>query len=371
MGKRIAMLSNTPHQRLIANTALQIGFEPVLARPEQLQESEFDGIMPVPEPYTEAACRAASERGLWGMDPDAANSLLDKAKLRMALRRHGVREPFFSVVSSESQGASAARIDGSAVVVKPARGYAGRGVHLTRHPADVPLAVKQAWRAGEDRQVLVERWIPGDKLCADAILANGEIQLQGIIEELFGEIHCTAVAAVTSPELAAHAEATAEAVGAACAAVGISKGFIHAEFGLDDGNLSLIRLAPYPSCYRHPVDLHKLAGGTDLLAQCILAVAGEKTQTPGFAKQGAALVWLKAGSGVVQGVDGLDRARRMPGVLQVEVPVNKGDIVGHPVDRAARDRLGHVVATGETGAQALERARDAALRCKVLTSPNL
>jgi biotin carboxylase len=357
MGKRIAILSNTPHQRQLIDTALQLGFDPVVVQEEELAAAGFDGVVPVPEP-------AAVVSG-------AAARIYDKVTLRRALGEHGIQQPEYSVVETERDGVAAAARIGATVVVQPSRGYGGRGVHLVRHPEDVPLAIKQAWRYGGDGQILVERWVPGDKLCADAVLENGVVRLQGIIQELFGDIYCTAWAAITFSELTAHAEQLSEAIGKACAAIGFPKGFVHAEFGLEQGELSLIRLAPYPSCYRYPVDLHKLAGGTDLLAQCILTAAGEETRAPEFAKQGVALVWLKAGSGVVQGVTGLDDARNAPGIIQVEVFANKGDIIGHPADRVARDRLGYVVAAGETAGEALERAQDAASLCKILTSPNL
>ncbi len=80
-----------------------------------------------------------------------------------------------------------------------------------------------------------------------------------------------------------------------------------------------------------------------------------------------ALGWVDSGSGTVREVAGADAAGALPGVLEVKVKVRPGEVLGHIVDTVSRDRLGYVLAAGDTAHAALATAQRAAGLIEVRT----
>lgn len=83
------------------------------------------------------------------------------------------------------------------------------------------------------------------------------------------------------------------------------------------------------------------------------------------------MTWLLARSGVVTGFAGVEEARQMPGIDEVNIIAEEGDILSHVVDLPSRQRGGYIVATGNTIEEARERLEFARARVWINTSPAL
>ncbi|MBI1317346.1 MAG: hypothetical protein GC168_00170 [Candidatus Hydrogenedens sp.] len=68
------------------------------------------------------------------------------------------------------------------------------------------------------------------------------------------------------------------------------------------------------------------------------------------------VAWLRSRSGVIRRIEGLERARALRSVVDVVVHATLGDVVGHVVDKQSRDRLGYVLAKGDTPTDARNHA---------------
>lgn len=97
----------------------------------------------------------------------------------------------------------------------------------------------------------------------------------------------------------------------------------------------------------------------------VFALKASSTRSP------AAAYWLQSRSGKVVNIEGVESAQSQPGVVEVHVGVREGDVLYHVVDEAARDRLGHVVATGDSFDEAESNARIAAGWVRILTTAML
>jgi hypothetical protein len=71
----------------------------------------------------------------------------------------------------------------------------------------------------------------------------------------------------------------------------------------------------------------------------------------------AVLGWLKSRTGVVSAIEGVDEARQLPGIRQVQINVKPGDTLRHVVVKGDRNRIGHVLASGSSAAEVIEQAR--------------
>lgn len=147
---------------------------------------------------------------------------------------------------------------------------------------------------------------------------------------------------------------------------GFSSGVLHAEWILVDGTRPhLVECAG-----RLPGDsidtLIDLAHGGRIVADLIAVLREGPPPVRGPARAGAAIRFLTARPGMVRAVSGLTASRESNGVREVELTARQGTVVGEL--NSSWDRLGHVLATGATGAEAARNAAAAAALVEVRTS---
>jgi hypothetical protein len=120
-----------------------------------------------------------------------------------------------------------------------------------------------------------------------------------------------------------------------------------------------------------PCDLVWLALGIDLRLAAMSCALGRTPVLAATLHSAAAMMWLLTRSGVVTGLEGVEEARRMDGIVEVFINAREGDILSHVVDIPSRERGGYIVAMGDSAAQARERLDAARARVWINTSPAL
>lgn len=121
----------------------------------------------------------------------------------------------------------------------------------------------------------------------------------------------------------------------------------------------------------HLCQLVWLALGIDLRRAAMSCALGRAPSLSPTREVGASMTWLLTRSGVVTGVQGVEEAREMDGVVEVRILASDGDILSHVVDIPTRERGGYIVATGAGAVQARERLEAARSRVWIQTSPAL
>jgi biotin carboxylase len=97
--------------------------------------------------------------------------------------------------------------------------------------------------------VLVERFIPGREFALEAILDHGTLQVLAIFDKpdpLDGPFFEETIYVTPSRAAAAEQAAMGEAVAAACRALGLSHGPVHAECRVADGTVHVLEVAARP-----------------------------------------------------------------------------------------------------------------------------
>ncbi len=112
-------------------------------------------------------------------------------------------------------------------------------------------------------------------------------------------------------------------------------------------------------------DLLRLSAGIDIYDTFFGLLAGKPFTPPAAFRQAAVIRFLTPPGGRVTSVSGVSRALRMPGVEDVDVAVEAGDLAPEPTGN--QHRCGHVFAVGGTAAEAAARA-DAARAAIAITT---
>jgi biotin carboxylase len=335
-----------------------------------------DGVLAVGDRPATMAATVAEALGLpWHSHASAQNSL-NKLETRRRLREAGLPGPDFGVIGSEEDLPTWA--DRGPVVVKPVALSGSRGVIR----ADTPATLRRAWervslllaqpdiramRSPDIAAILVETFIPGREYAVEGVLSHGRLQVLAIFDKpdpLYGP-YFEETLYVTPSRAPQHVLRAMEgAVDAACRALGLTHGPVHAECRVNDQGVFILEVAARPIggiCARALRFNGPHGESATLEALLLRHIIGERVdrwmREPGAS--GVMMIPIP-GAGVLRGMNGADRARAVPGVDAV-VLTAKIDQTLVPLPEGAT-YLGFIFARGESASD-VESALRAAHAC--------
>jgi biotin carboxylase len=327
-----------------------------------------------------ATAALAARWELPGIGASAAARLTNKILLRRATARAGMAGPAWREVSCVEQLAAFARAHGS-VVLKPANRQGSVGVHLLGPLDDLRAAWSACTSAEESIQVarrpmrwryLVEERLHGDEFSVEALVRRGEIAFLNITRKhLLPGAHPVELGHDVPAALAPDAAAVLEhATRRLVAAVGFATGMVHAEFKLRPGPdgrplATLIECAGRPPGDRI-VALIDHAYGVEMYGALVDVLCDRAPDLPSAATRAASIRFLAGPTGRIEGADGVDAARGMPGVLDAAFFATEGTSIAAVT--SSWDRLAYVIADGDDPLQAALRAQRALGAVRVRTT---
>lgn len=320
------------------------------------------------------AAAAARVLGLHHNPPDAAAATRDKLLLRRLLDRAGVTQPRFAA-AGKGEVADAAAAIGFPVVVKPTGLSAARGViraTSTAEAANAELSIRRLLIAecgSGDEPLVVEEFIAGDELAIEGLLGPDGLEVLAVIDKpepasgpYFAETFLT-----TPSRLPDDVQDSAIAlVQDACAALGLVIGPVHAEVRIDAaGEPYLIEIAARSIgglCSR-ALTFGFLGESLEVLI-LRAALGWDQTVAPPARPATGVLMLPIPSTGTFLTLEGVDRARRVAGIDEIELTVSEGTRVAALPEG---DRyLGFVFASMDTPAAVEKSLRTAAAELTVV-----
>ena len=323
-----------------------------------------------------SAAAVAARLGLAGIGVDVARSVTDKASMRMRLEGTAVPQPRFFVLSDQTDVDEACAAIGFPAVLKPVDSGGQRGVFRIESVDQARSVLADVLAFSSSGRAMLEEFIAGTELNGILIARGGEPTLLTLSDRLrpdglgfgVGWIH------LFPSSLPADVLAEAESVAvAAVRALGLEDGIAFPQLIADSsGEVRLVEIAA-----RIPAgqmaDLVGMGTGINLFEIAIEQALGRAVPdaliTPDY-RRTIAIRFLTASPGVlplgtVTRIERFDEVRASPGVLAADLYFDTGTTIG-PV-RVDADRLGYVIATGDTPRHALELADSASSKLVVRT----
>ena len=287
-----------------------------------------------------------------------ADRCSNKILTRQAFAKHDVPQPEFAVVVTEEQAFHAARKIGFPCVIKAPDSSGSRGVVKVKTFADIPAALAEAMRYSRSSELLVEEFIQGIEIGAQAFSIDGRCVLVLVhADELSNPPNMVPIAHAFPSTLEPDQLEMAESAVKACVdALGIVSGPSNIDLILDEeGKPRIIEVGARIGATCLP-ELVFYYTGIDWVRAAVQSAIGERPGlTPTRAQPCAAFILQALRDGVMHGYNVPHDLVNHPDILEWEVTARPGDTVSRL--RKGTDRIGKVVTKGATQQQAVDLAR--------------
>ena len=360
------------------DTSIAVDFDdPAAAIEAVLAAGPVDGAVATDERTAPLAAALANAIGRPASEPEAARRAGDKLEARRVLSGAGLRQPAFAELDLARPRAPM----GFPAVIKPRCLSASRGVMRVDSPAELEAAAARLSALLADPEIrgvhgelaasaVIESFVAGDEVAYEGLLRDGALERLAIFDKpdpLDGPVFAeTIYATPTSLDEEVCAALDAE-VAAAAAALGLRHGPVHAEVRRGAGGAVVLELAARSIgglCGR----TLRLAGGHSVEALVLAAAAGIEIDRPPLLPAGVLMLPVEA-AGVLVAVEGVERARAIEGVREVEITARPGDVL-LPLPEGA-SYLGFVFATAESRDAVIAALRQARATIATRVRPRL
>jgi biotin carboxylase len=342
------------------------------------QERPFAGVVATDDATVELGSRIAAALGLPHNPPHAARISRRKDLSRKALADAGVSVPEFRILELERPLPEQIAGFGLPGVIKPLSLSASRGVIRVDTQAGLMDACERVrkilatesladeFAAGH---VLLEAFIPGAEVALEGLLHGGELDVLAIFDKpdpldgpFFEETYY-----ITPSRHTGHLQRQlVECTQAACAALGLREGPVHAELRISEAGPVMLEVASRTiggECAR------LLNFGTGRSLEDLVITHAIDRPLPLVQNDGGAGVLMLPipGAGILRRVEGIGEARAVPGVTDVLINIRDGyELVPLP---EGGSYLGFIFAQCKTPAAAEAALRDAHSKLKIVIAP--
>ena len=315
------------------------------------------------------AAAVAGRLGLPGIGTGTARLMTDKAAMRQRLQEHAIPQPAFAVLDDTVEPARELEAVGLPAVLKPVDSGGQRGVYRITDGSELAERLPLTLTQSPSSRAILERYIEGRELNGIIVVREGNPVLLTLSDRLrppgagFGVGWTHLYPSQLDSTLLESAGRVA--VDAVCA-LGLRDGIAFPQLlTTEAGEVFVVEVAARVPAGQM-ADLVRLGTGVDLveiaLRQALGLTITDAMIEPRLERP-LAVYFLTSSpgtlpTGTVVGIDGLERVRTAPGVLEAGLYIQPGETI-RPVQVDA-DRRGYIIATADNPHVALDLAQQAA-----------
>jgi biotin carboxylase len=307
-----------------------------------------------------SVARACLSLGFPSISVSAADISVNKLMQRDHFKAAGLRVPKYMPFRNTNEALGVAIEIGFPVVIKPSDSAGSRGVSLVKNKQDVILASEDALAASPSKVGIVEEYIDGDEISIEGFIIGG----------LFYAI-CLSNKKRTSPpylldtdvyfpdSLTSEERVSIVSLATkALVACGLDNCPIHMEVLRSSQGPVIVEFAARGAGFRVFTNILPWVTGVDTVDIQLKLAFGKKVEIKvRESLRGAVITFLSPIPGKLKCVKGLDLARESIGIKEVEVYLENGTVMDEL--KCGADRIGHLIAFGETRKEAEMRASQA------------
>jgi biotin carboxylase len=336
---------------------------------------KIDGVICVAADAPATVAAVAERLGLPGISREVARLASDKLAMKERFLAAGVPIPWFSPVATVQALQRIAIERGANLVIKPVDSRGSRGVQRVAQVTDIGKAFALARQHSPTQRVMVEEYLDGPQVSTESIVIGGRCHTPGFSDRNYEHLERYAPYFIENGgDLPSHLEPEIQekvkaVVADAAAALGVTDGTVKGDIVVHNGEPYVIELAARLSggffCTREI----PLNTGVDFIGAAIRQALGEAVAADELVPTRSMSVVQRYAfpkPGRVIRIAGAEDARTVPGIEDVVVTANPGDVIPPAGDK--RPSAAMVLATGSSHEAALDAANDALSRIRIETA---
>lgn len=325
-----------------------------------LKGRHLDAIIPVDDNAVSLAAFLAHAYGLAANPLSSTRICKNKFLFRQKLAQTSLPAPRYGLIPLLQRHPVCPPHLSFPVVIKPLLLSGSRGVIRANSPQEFTQACSRiehilgerefavhktkAWRT-----LLVEEYIPGKEYAVEGMLTAGTLDILTLFDKpdpLEGPFFEETIYVTPSLLEKSRQDEIRSVLQRACTAIGLTTGPVHAEVRLNDRGIFIIEIAARTIgglCAR----LVRYATGCALEEIVVHHALGQPIARPDFKGKAAGVMMIPIpGYGILRSVDGLDAARAVKGVQDIEITAERESLIV-PLPEG-KSYLGFIFAGGET-----------------------
>ncbi|NLL78197.1 MAG: ATP-grasp domain-containing protein [Clostridiales bacterium] len=291
-----------------------------------------------------------------------------KSYMRDRLKENGVPIPEYYVIHDYMQLREAVSRLGGYCIVKPADNAGSRGVVLvdfrhTKQGESNDRKLKEIYEYSKSNSrngiVMTEEFMTGAEVSVESMTVDGETTIIAITDKFItpppyfveiGHSQPSRLAEDTKEEIK---KITLQAV----KAIRLQNGPSHTEVKVTPKGPKIVEIAARLGGDFITSKLVPLSTGVDMVGNSVLLAAGEQTDLTGKCAKGAAIRFIQGTPGRIKKITVDDGINALEGLEEFVLYKKAGDKIDST--KSSNDRLGHVIAGGETAEEAMSIAEKA------------
>ena len=330
---------------------------------ELAQKYHIDGILASVDAGVRPTAHVCKVMGLPGISEEAAFMGTDKVAMRLRLKERGVPVPEFYIVKTKEKYLEAVSKFDDTCIVKAADSSGSRGIYKLKNlndTADINYAYDYCREFSSTGELLIEEFMVGPEICAETLSSKGICYPIQITDQMHKEPPYFTDCGYSQPstldpviveqikKIAIDANIAIENYqGSSCTEMIITKdGPKVVELGARlAGDFMTTAMVPLSCGVDMPGDVVRIALGEDI------------DPTHKFNKGSCVRYFMKERVGTIKKIVGVEDAKALEGIQTVEILKGVGE-KATPL-RKSSDRLGLVIAQGQSAEEAIEIAEKA------------
>ncbi len=322
---------------------------------EAARQFKPDGIMTLATDMPMRSIAGATKAlGLPGISMETAIKATDKAAMIQAFKNNDVEHPWFYIVDNLAAFESVKGEITYPCIVKPTDNSGSRGVVLVQSESELLEAYQ--YSAGESRggAVIIEEYLQGQEVSVEIIVLQGVPHVLQVTDKIttgaphFVEMGHTQPSRLPFDDVQAIKDLACRAV----CAIGITNGPAHVEIMLTKNGPKMIELGARMGGDCITTHLVPLSTGVSMIDATLQIACDEVPDIQPKFKKASAIRYLNVPKGEIQSIEGVEDAEILPGVQQVSILKEVGDMVSDIA--SSGDRVGFVIVQADSAQEAAE-----------------
>ena len=326
-----------------------------------------DGIMTLATDMPMRGVAKVSDKlGLYSINYATAVKATDKYDMIRAFKEHGVPSPLYFAVDSLEELKSHEADVMFPCIIKPTDNAGSHGVAKVFSYQELLDNYEYAHSCSRQGKVIVEEFLDGPEVSVEVMVVEGTVHILQITDKITTEAPHFVEMGHTQPSRLSQEiqEAIRDVTIAACKAIGIDKGPAHVEMKVTQRGPVMIELGARMGGDNITTHLVPLSTGIDMVGSTIKVAMGEEPDIEPILHCGSAIRYFEVPFGTIKSIENVDAAKSIPGVKQITFTKEVGE-ESVPI-QCSNDRIGFVIAQGDTAEDAVRACEEAMKTIKVV-----